>query len=52
VTGTILRFLVFRFLPRRLLPLLTLFELYRLGRRLLLLRGPRTAPVRRVPSER
>lgn len=31
--GAMLRYLLLRFLPRRLVPLLTLFEIYRLFRR-------------------
>ena len=41
-----LRFLVLRFLPRRLLPLLTLYEVYRLFRRFQAARTPR--PSRRL----
>lgn len=40
---TMLRFLLLRFLPRRILPLLALYELYRLVRRL------RSHPIVRRP---
>jgi hypothetical protein len=46
--GDMLRFLFLRFLPRRLVPLLTLFEMYRLLRRWQTRNEPPTAPPRRL----
>ena len=43
-----LRFLFLRFLPRRLIPLLTLFELYRLFRRWQSRNQPPTSERRRL----
>ena len=49
--GPMLRFLFLRFLPRRLVPLLTLFEIYRLFRRLQSRNEPPVAPPRRLNPE-
>ena len=49
--GDMLRYLLLRFLPRRLVPLLTLFEIYRLFRRFQSRNEPRSAPPRRVNPE-
>ena len=49
--GHMLRFLFLRFLPRRLVPLLTLFEIYRLFRRWQSRREPPVAPPRRLNPE-
>ena len=46
-----LRFLFLRFLPRRLVPLLTLFEIYRLFRRWQSRNEPPVAPPRRLNPE-
>jgi hypothetical protein len=46
-----LRFLFLRFLPRRLLPLLTLFEIYRLFRRWQTRNEPPVASPRRVNAD-
>ncbi len=46
-----LRFLFLRFLPRRLVPLLTLFEIYRLFRRFQSRNEPPIAPPRRLNPE-
>lgn len=46
--GLMLRFLFLRFLPRRLVPLLTLFEIYRLFRRWQTRNEPPIAPPRRL----
>ena len=46
-----LRFLFLRFLPRRLVPLLTLFEIYRLFRRWQSRSEPPVAPPRRLNPE-
>ena len=49
--GHMLRFLFLRFLPRRLIPLLTLFEIYRLFRRFQSRNEPQIAPPRRLNPE-
>jgi hypothetical protein len=49
--GHMLRFLFLRFLPRRLVPLLTLFEMYRLFRRFQSRNEPPKAPPRRLNPE-
>ena len=49
--GHMLRFLFLRFLPRRLVPLLTLFEIYRLFRRWQSRSEPPVAPPRRLNPE-
>jgi hypothetical protein len=46
--GDMLRLLFLRFLPRRLVPLLTLFEIYRLFRRWQTRNEPPIAPTRRL----
>ena len=46
-----LRFLFLRFLPRRLVPLLTLFEIYRLFRRWQSRNEPPVAPPRPLNRE-
>jgi hypothetical protein len=48
--GHMLRFLFLRFLPRRLVPLLTLFEIYRLFRRWQSKNEPPVAPRRLNPE--
>jgi hypothetical protein len=48
--GHMLRFLFLRFLPRRLVPLLTLFEIYRLFRRFQTRNDAPIAPNRRLSA--
>jgi hypothetical protein len=49
--GDMLRFLFLRFLPRRLVPLLTLFEIYRLFRRFQSRNETPIVPPRRLNPE-